>query len=81
MTCITIVVGCIYAKKGCDMAKPLISVRLDERLVRNARKVLKAKSRTQTIEMSLEAVVELNKHRKLIEKYSGKARPGDFERS
>ncbi|HYR84279.1 MAG TPA: hypothetical protein VE422_09405 [Terriglobia bacterium] len=63
------------------MAKPLISLRLDERLVRSAQKVLKAKSRTQTIEMSLEAVVELNKHRKLIERYSGKARPTDFERS
>jgi hypothetical protein len=63
------------------MAKPLISLRLDERLVRSAQKVLKTKSRTQTIEMSLEAVVELNKHRRLIERYSGKARPTDFERS
>ena len=63
------------------MAKPLISLRLDQRLVKNAQKVLKAKSRTQTIEMSLEAVVELNKHRRLIERYSGKARPTDFERS
>ena len=63
------------------MAKPLISLRLDERLVKSAQKVLNAKSRTQTIEMSLEAVVELNKHRKLIERYSGKARPKDFERS
>ena len=81
MSCITMRAGCIYAKKGCGMAKPLISLRLDERLVRSARKVLKAKSRTQAIEMSLETVVELNKHRKLIEKYSGKARAGDFERS
>ena len=63
------------------MAKPLISLRLDERLVRSAQKILKAKSRTQTIEMSLEAVVEINKHRKLIGRYSGKARPTDFERS
>jgi len=63
------------------MPKPLISLRLDERLVRSAQKVLKAKSRTQTIEMSLETVVEINKHRKLIERYSGKARRGDFERS
>jgi hypothetical protein len=64
------------------MAKPLISLRLDERLVRSAQKVLKTKSRTQTIEMSLEAVVELNTHRRLIERYSGPARlakagPGD----
>ena len=63
------------------MAKPLISLRLDERRVRSAQKVLKAKSRTQTIEMSLEAVVEIHKHRRLIQRYSGKARPADFERS
>ena len=63
------------------MAKSLTSLRLDDRLVRRAQKILKAKSRTETIEMSLEAVVEAEKHRKLIRRYSGKARPGDFERS
>jgi Arc/MetJ family transcription regulator len=40
------------------MAKTLTSIRLDDRLVRKAQRVLGAKSRTQTIEMSLEAVVE-----------------------
>ena len=64
-----------------SMAKALTSLRLDNRLVRKAQRVLGAKSRTQTIEMSLEAVVETEKHRKLIKRYSGKARPGDFERS
>lgn len=63
------------------MAKALTSLRLDERLVKQAQKALGAKNRTQTIEMSLEAVVETEKHRKLIKRYSGKARPGDFERS
>ena len=63
------------------MAKRLTSLRLDDRLVRRAQKVLGAKSRTQTIEMSLEAVVESEKHRKLIKRYSGKARPGDFDHS
>jgi len=63
------------------MAKALTSLRLDERLVRRAQKVLKAKSKTQAIEMSLEAVIEADKHRKLIKRYAGKARPGDFERS
>jgi hypothetical protein len=63
------------------MPKALTSLRLDDRLVRRAQKVLKAKSRTQAIEMSLEAVVEAEKHRKLIKRYSGKARRGDFERS
>ena len=63
------------------MAKALTSLRLDERLVRRAQRVLKAKSKTEAIEMSLKAVVEAEKHRKLIKRYSGKARPGDFERS
>ena len=63
------------------MAKALTSLRLDDRLVRRAQRVLGAKSRTQTIEMSLEAVLETEKHRKLIKRYSGKARPGDFEHS
>ena len=63
------------------MAKELTSLRLNDALVRRAQKLLGAKTRTQTIEMSLEAVVEAEKHRKLIKRYSGKAKPGDFERS
>jgi hypothetical protein len=63
------------------MAKALISLRLNDRLVRKTQRILGAKSRAQTIEMSLEAVVETEKHRKLIRRYSGKARPGDFDRS
>jgi predicted transcriptional regulator len=63
------------------MAKALTSLRLDDRLVRRAQKILRAKSRTQAIEMSLQAVVETEKHRKLIKQYSGKARPGDFDHS
>ena len=63
------------------MAKSLTSLRLDDRLVKRAQKVLGATSKTQAIEMSLEAVLETEKHRKLIRKYSGKATPGDFDRS
>ncbi|MDP2606196.1 MAG: type II toxin-antitoxin system VapB family antitoxin [Deltaproteobacteria bacterium] len=63
------------------MAKVLTSLRLDDRLVRRSQEVLGAKNRTQTIEMSLEAVVETEKRRKLIKRYSGKAKPGDFEHS
>jgi translation initiation factor 2 alpha subunit (eIF-2alpha) len=63
------------------MAKALRSIRLDDRLVKRAQRVLRAKSRTQAIEMSLEAVLETERHRKLIKRYSGKARPGDFARS
>ena len=63
------------------MAKALTSLRIDHELVRKAQKVLGAKNRTQTIEMSLEAVVEMEKHRKLIKRYSGKAKPCDFSHS
>ncbi|MBI2989515.1 MAG: type II toxin-antitoxin system VapB family antitoxin [Deltaproteobacteria bacterium] len=63
------------------MAKALTSLRIDHDLVRKAQRVLGAKNRTQTVEMSLEAVVEMEKHRKLIKRYSGKARPGDFSHS
>ena len=63
------------------MAKALTSLRIDHELVRKAQRVLGAKNRTQTIEMSLEAVVEMEKHRKLIKRYSGKAKPGDFSHS
>jgi hypothetical protein len=63
------------------MAKSLTSLRLEDRLVKRAQKILGAKSRTQTIEMSLQAVVETEKHRKLIKRYSGKAKPGDFDHS
>ena len=71
----------IQSKRSIFMAKALTSLRLDDRLVRRAQRVLGAKSRTQTIEMSLEAVVETEKHRKLIKRFSGKARPSDFDRS
>ena len=63
------------------MAKTLTSLRLDDRLVRTAQKVLGAKSKTQTIKMSLEAVVGTEKHRKRMKRFSGKARPSDFDRS
>jgi len=63
------------------MAKTLTSLRIDETLVRQAQKVLGAKNKTETVEMSLETVVEMDKHRRLIERYSGKAGPDDFTHS
>jgi Arc/MetJ family transcription regulator len=63
------------------MAKALTSLRIDDRLVRRAQKALGTKSRTRTVEMALKAVVETEKHRKLIKRYSGKARPSDFDNS
>ena len=41
------------------MAKILTSLRIDETLVRRAQKVLGAKNKTETVEMSLETVVEM----------------------
>ena len=63
------------------MVKALTSLRIDHGLVRKAQRVLGAKNRTQTIEMSLEAVIEMEKHRRLIKRYSGKAKPSDFSHS
>lgn len=60
------------------MAKVLTSLRIDPALVRKAQRVLGAKTRTKTIEMSLEAVLEMEKHRRLIKRYGGKAKPSDF---
>jgi predicted nucleic acid-binding protein len=57
------------------MAKALTSLRLDDRLVKRAQKAVGAKSRTQIVEMSLEAVVETEKHRNLIKRYSEKRGP------
>ncbi|MCH8055734.1 MAG: type II toxin-antitoxin system VapB family antitoxin [Deltaproteobacteria bacterium] len=63
------------------MAKALTSLRLDNSLVRKAQRILGANNRTETVEMSLKAVVEIEKHRKLIKRYGGKAKPGDFDHS
>ena len=63
------------------MAKALTSLRIDHELVRKAQRALRAKSRTQTIEMSLETVIEMEKHRRFVRRYSGKASRRDFSHS
>ncbi len=63
------------------MAKALTSLRLDNSLVRKAQRILGANNRTETVEMSLKAVVEIEKHRKLIKRYGGKEKTGDFDHS
>lgn len=63
------------------MAKALISLRVDQALVERAKTVLGVKSKTRTIEMALEAVIEMDKHRKLIRRFSGKGKPDDFAHS
>mgnify|MGYP005864698223 CR=1 FL=1 len=60
------------------MAKVLISLRVDQDLVEKAKKVLGAKSKTRAIEMALEAVIEMDRHRRLIRRFSGRGKPDDF---
>jgi Arc/MetJ family transcription regulator len=63
------------------MAKTLISIRVDESLISRAKRALRTPTRSRTIEKALEAVVEMERHQKLIRRFSGRARPGDFELS
>ncbi|MBI1746158.1 MAG: hypothetical protein HYR55_06175 [Acidobacteria bacterium] len=63
------------------MPKTLTSLRLDFRLVDKARRILNAKDRTEAIEASLAAIIEMDKHRKIIDRFSGKGKPDDFARS
>ncbi len=63
------------------MAKELISLRIDQALVEKAKKALGATSKTRAIEMALEAVIEMDRHRRLIRRFSGKGKPDDFAHS
>lgn len=60
------------------MAKTLTSIRLDYRLVNRAKRILRAKDKTEAIEKSLEAIIEMDKHKRIIKRFSGKGRPDDF---
>ncbi|MBI4012936.1 MAG: type II toxin-antitoxin system VapB family antitoxin [Candidatus Rokubacteria bacterium] len=63
------------------MAKVQMSLRIDPVLVRKARKALGARSKTEVVERSLAAVVELEKHRRLIRRFSGTGKPDAFRDS
>jgi len=63
------------------MAKLQMSHRVDANLVRRARKALGARTKTEVVERSLVAVVELEKHRCLIRRFSRAGRPHDFRHS
>ncbi len=63
------------------MAKVQMSLRIDPVLVRKARKALGARSKTEVVERSLAAVVELEKHRRLIRRFSGAGKPDAFRDS
>ena len=63
------------------MAKLELSLRVDPRLVRRAQRVLGARTKTEVVERSLAAVVEIERHRRLIRRFSGKGRSDDFRAS
>lgn len=63
------------------MAKELISLRIEQALLEKAKMVLGAKSKTRTIEMALETVIEMDRHRRLIRRFSAKGKPDDFVHS
>lgn len=63
------------------MAKVQMSLRLDARLVRQAQRILRARSKTEVVERALSTVVEQEKHRQLIRRFSGTAKPEDFRDS
>jgi len=63
------------------MAKVLVSLRIDLALVRKAQNALHARSRTEVVERALAAVVELDKHRRLIRRFSGTGKRDDFRDS
>lgn len=63
------------------MAKLQLSLRVDASLLRRAQQVLRARSKTEVVERSLATVVELERHRRLILRFSGTARSDDFRSS
>jgi len=64
-----------------SMAKLQMSLRVDADLVRRAQKALGARTKTEVVERSLAAIVELEKHRRLIRRFSRAGRPHDFRHS
>ena len=63
------------------MAKLQMSLRVDADLVRRAQKALGARTKTEVVERSLAAIVEIEKHRRLIRRFSGTGRSHDFRAS
>ena len=63
------------------MAKLRMSLRVDAGLVRRGQKALGARTKTQVVEQSLAAIVEIEKHRRLIRRFSGGGRLRDFRES
>ncbi len=63
------------------MAKMQMSLRVDPALVREVQKALRAPTKTEAIERSLKATLEMARHRRIIRRYSGTGQPDDFQGS
>ena len=63
------------------MVKLQMSLRVDAGVVRQAQKALGARTKTEVAEQLLPAIVELEKHRRLIRRFSGTGRVHDFRES
>jgi hypothetical protein len=63
------------------MAKAQMSLRVDPVLVRKAQKLLRARTKTETVERALVTIVEMETHRQIIRRFSGTGKPDDFRDS
>jgi hypothetical protein len=61
------------------MAKVQVSVRLEPAMVREAQRVLGLRTTTEVVERSLQIMLELAKHRRMIRRFSGTGKPDDFQ--
>jgi Arc/MetJ family transcription regulator len=55
------------------MPTAITSIRLDKKLADEAVRALGAKSRTEAVHIALEEIVRLNRFKKLMKQYGGKA--------
>jgi hypothetical protein len=60
------------------MAKAQMSLRVDPVLVRKVQRALGARTKTEVVERSLMAMLEIAKHRRLIRRFGGTGKPDDF---
>ncbi len=55
------------------MGKSLVSVRIDDKILREAKSLLKTRTRSETVRRALEIVAEQARFRHWVKKYAGRA--------
>ncbi len=63
------------------MSKSLVSVRVDGRILLQAKALLKAKTRSETVRRALEIVAEQARFRRWVKKYAGRAQEDFYNES